>query len=34
MKEHMKAVAGGLLRLGIDLEKKIKLRPANNPLNL
>lgn len=29
MKEHLKAVAGGLLRLGIDLEKKIKLRPAN-----
>ena len=34
MKEHLKAVAGGLLRLGINLEKKIRLRQANNPLSL
>jgi hypothetical protein len=34
MKEHLKAVSVGLLRLGIDLEKKIKLRPANNPFSL
>jgi len=34
MKEHLKTVTGGLLRLGIDLEKKIRVRRANNPLSL
>jgi hypothetical protein len=34
MKEHLKAVAGGLLRLGINLEKKIRLRLASNLLSL
>jgi hypothetical protein len=32
MKEHLKAVTSGLQRLGIDLEKKIRVRRANNPL--
>jgi hypothetical protein len=33
MKEHLKAISGGLLRLGIDLEKRTKLRPTSTPLS-